>query len=503
MVFRANVITTRNNPCIYQHEYDLCRDNCHGKGSLAKIDLLKIQHMISARWRSIIRKGWQLSLLLPGFTRAYSQDAAVRLTMDQAVTAALAGNQELRLAAFDEKIAAARYRETRAVFLPQGRLSYTAMTTNNPLDAFGVRLQQRSIASGDFNPDQLNHPGSIPDFMARVDVRQPLLNMDQLYMRKGAAKQVEAFGFKKQRSREWLVFEVRRAYLQLQLAYRSVKVLEEALATADALYRYTSDRVDQGFLSKADALNAKVQVTTTESRLAEARSNVKNASDYLGLLMGKPPGIVYSASEDLLTGAASSPGEPVVTAAAADSIVPAGRADFLALQKSIEVSDLGIRSGKLSALPRINAFGSYQFNDSRMLGFGANAYLAGVQLSWDIFQGNSIRSKAATQTLERNKLAEELSLCKEQGNLELHKADRQLADAGFRIRQQESAVTGASESLRILRDRYQQGLAGSTDVLLAQTQLSQQQLALAQAVFDHHVTIAYIRFLTSSSADKK
>ncbi|HTI92290.1 MAG TPA: TolC family protein, partial [Puia sp.] len=295
---------------------------------------------------------------------------------------------------------------------------------------------------------------------------------------------------KGQRTKEGVVFEVSRAYMQLQLALATVRVLEEALATAGALYRYTGDRVDQGMLNKADVLNAKVQVTTTESRLAEANSQVKNASDYLSLLMGRAYGTFYAVDSNSMQETGT-----VIT----DSVLPAGRADLIVLQKAIEASDLGIRSRKMSALPRLNAFGSYQLNDSRMFGFGANAYLAGIQLSWDIFKGNSIRNKIATQTLERNKLAEELSLRKDQSSLELNKAQRQLADTRYRIRQEQAAAASAAEAFRILKDRYEQGLAGSTDVLLAQTQLSQQQLALAQAIFDHRVTIAYIRFLTANS----
>lgn len=446
--------------------------------------------MMFRDWALLRGRKWLAPLLLLVFSKALSQEPAVRLTVDQAITIALANNKELKMSTLDEKIAAARYKETQGVFLPQVGVSYSAMTTNNPLNAFGFKLQQQTITAEDFSPVQLNHPGGTPDFMARADVQQPLVNMDQVYMRKGAAKEVEVYELKRQRATEGLVFQVNKAYTQLQLANASVSVWEEALKTAEALYRYTSDRVDQGFLNKADALNAKVQVATTESRLAEADSQVKNASDYLSLLMGRPYGISYAVDSNSM---------PDMGAAFTDALVPAGRADLGALQKAIEASDLGIRSRKLSALPRLNAFGSYQLNDSRMFGFGANAYMAGIQLSWDIFKGNSIRNKIATQTLERNRLAEELSLRKDESNLELNKAQRQLADARYRIRQQEAAAAGAAEAFRILKDRYEQGLAGSTDVLLAQTQLSQQQLALAQAIFDHRVVIAYIQFLTTGS----
>jgi outer membrane protein TolC len=174
------------------------------------------------------------------------------------------------------------------------------------------------------------------------------------------------------------------------------------------------------------------------------------------------------------------------------------RADFQAMQKAMEAADLMITASKKTYLPKLNAFGSYQFNDNRMLGFGANAYLAGVQLSWNIFNGNSTKNTIATQKLERNKLVEQLSQQKEQSQVELNKAYRDLSVAQFNIRQQKLAIEQASETLQILQNRYQQGLVNTKDVLMASTQLSQQKLALAQAIFTANVAKAYIQLLTAS-----
>ena len=153
----------------------------------------------------------------------------------------------------------------------------------------------------------------------------------------------------------------------------------------------------------------------------------------------------------------------------------------------------------MSSLPKLNAFGSYQFNDSRMLGFGANAYIAGIQLSWNIFNGNRLKNITFTQTLERIKLAEQLLQQKDQSQLELHRAYRDLAGAQYEIQQQKTAVNQASEALTILQNRYQQGLVNTTDVLMGATQLSEQKFKLSQAVFTSNITRVYIQLLTSST----
>lgn len=423
-------------------------------------------------------------------TKGMAQDSLKTLTLEQAIAAAISGSRDIRLSKLDQHIAAANYAQSNAIFLPQLGFSYTAMTTNNPLNAFGFKLQQKSITASDFNPDLLNHPSAVPDFLTKLELQQPLLNIDMIYQRKAAARQVELYGYRTEHTEAYLSFEVQKAYMQLQLSYEAVAVLEEALHTAKAVYAFTDNYFRQGLVQKPDLLNAQVRVSTVETQLAKATSDVRNASDYLSELMGQSTGVVYKADQfnidprsftDTITG------------------ISENRPDFLAIQKAIESTEMAIRSDKMSYLPRLNAFASYQWNDNRMWGFGNNAYLAGVQLSWDIFKGTRTKHSIEAKTYEKEKWSETLVKQKEQSTVELNKAYRQLADARMEIQQQQVAVEQAAESLTILQNRYKQGLVNTTEVLMAAAQLSQQKFAWAQAVFTSGVTNAYIRFLTSSS----
>ena len=385
-------------------------------------------------------------------------------------------------------MAASNYKQTEAIYLPQVSLSYTAMSTNNPLNAFGFKLQQKSISQADFNPDLLNHPNGTPDFTTKIEVQQPLINMDMWYMRKGAAMQSEIYQLKTKRTKEYLVFAVQKAYLQLQLAYNAVSVLEDAKKTIKAVYTFTDNHYKQGLVQKSDLLNVQVQINTVESNLTKAKSNIGNASDYLSVLMGHSTGIIYTVTDNTF-----------YTNTDSTATIAANRSDFMAMQKAIEASNIMIQSSKKSELPKLNAFGSYQLNDSRMLGFGANAYLVGMQLSWDIFKRYRTKNTITNQTLERNKLSEQLSQQKDESALELSKTKRDIVDATAEFATQKSGITQAEEALRILQNRYEQGLVNTTDVLQATTQLSQQKFGLAQAVFNKNVATAYQQFLTAST----
>lgn len=426
-----------------------------------------------------------LLLLQAGYINTKAQTIQP-LTLEEAIGKALSNNKAVQLAKIDEAIASANYKQTEAIYLPQVGLSYTAFSTNNPLNAFGFKLQQKNIAPSDFNPDLLNHPNATPDFTTKLEVQQPLINMDALYMRNGAAKQVEVYQLKTQRTNEYISFEVQKAYLQLQLAYDAVAVITDAITTTKAVFNFSNNYYKQGLIQQSDVLNVQVQLAGLENNLAQAKSNIANASDYLSVLMGQPLGTVYTAAQ---TAFASTVKDSVANT----------RADFVAMQKAIEASNLMIQSSKMSYLPRLNTFGSYQLNDSRMLGFGAGAYLVGAQLSWHIFQGNKTKNTIATQTLERNKLVAQLAQQKEQSNIELSKTQRSIIDAQTAISKQKLAIEQATESLRILQNRYQQGLVNTTDVMMASTQLSQQKFALAQAIFQQNLDKAYAQFLTTST----
>ncbi len=420
-------------------------------------------------------------------TLVQAQDSTKQLVLQDAIKMALDQNRQIELAKKDEQIAQSQFKQTEAIWLPQVNFSYSAFTSNQPLSAFGFKLQQAQIQQADFNPALLNKPGATSNVLTQLSVQQPLYNPDLAYMRKAAAKQTEIYAFTTQRTQEAITMQVTNACLQLEFSYEVVKVLEDALKTVRDIYRFTNDRYQQGLLQKSDLLNVEVQVKAAETSLAEAKSQIITVSDQLALLMNSPRGIVYKtvpvAIED---------------AAGVMDTVPAARADIKAMKTAVAAYDLSIKSTKMSMLPKLNGFANYQFNDKKLFGFGANAYMAGVQVSLDIFKGNQSKNKMATQELEKSKLQQQLQNNLEQGSVEIRKTARQLADINYRISQQSLAVASSAEALRIVQNRYTQGLVNTTDVLQAQTLHAQQKMLYAQALFMKKTTLTYLNFLTTA-----
>ncbi len=383
--------------------------------------------------------------------------------------------------------ARADYRQTNAVFLPNITASHTAIATTNPLMAFGSKLNQEILTQNDFNPALLNDPSQIENFATKFEIQQPLINLDGVYQRKAAKSKMEATALKQQRTKDYLAFEVEKAYMQLQLAYKGIDVLEKALEAAYANKKLAENSYKQGYLQRADVLNVEVRVTEVQNQLQTAKSNVQNASNYLSFLMNDEAYVIYKPSDSLTI---------VALNKQLDYDISENRSDIKAMQLASNAYEAINKADKMAFLPRLNAFGSYELYDDQIFQGSANGYLFGAQLSWDVFQGSKRFGKTQKSSAEFQKSKLEYEQYVSQSNLELNKAKRMFADAENRLNLTTLALEHSKESLRIRTNRFKEGLEKTSDLLIAETQFAQKQLEYFQTIFEYNYAQAYLQFLT-------
>ena len=427
-----------------------------------------------------------LLFILNATTTTNAQVITKSLSLEDAIQAALHNNKQVVIAKTDEAIAKSNFNQTEAIWLPNLNLSHTAYSTNNPLNVFGFKLQQAGVQQADFNPALLNNPNNYSNYNTQVALQQPILNVDALYMRKAAKSQIGMYAAQSQRTTEAIKMQVVQTYLYLEFTYQYEKVTVEGLKTIQSIYKFTKDRFEQGMMQKSDLLNVEVQVKAAELQHSQAKSQIENISDQMSVLMGAPKGVAYT-TQSYTLGAQTD---------VSDS-VSSGRSDIRALNAAVDSYEMAIKSTQMGWMPRLNGFANYNINDKSISIDGAKSYIAGVQLSWDIFKGNQVNRKVATQKLEKTKVQEQLNSQLETGAAEIRKTKRAIIDANYKIQQQTTSVQQSEEALRILQNRYEQGLISTNDILVAQTQLSQQKLLLAQAQLEQKSAINYLEFLST------
>ena len=412
----------------------------------------------------------------------------VTITKQEALQKVTENNYNIKISQQDVLGAKGDYNQTNAVFMPNIKISHTGIATTNPLMAFGSKLNQEILTPTDFNPLLLNDPSQIEDYATIIEVQQPLINLDGLYQRKAAKAKFIATSFQSERTKEYIKLEVEKAYMQLQLAYKAVTVLETAKKAAIANKKLADNSFAQGYLQKADVLAVEVRVTEIKNQLMYAKSNVKNASDYLKFLMNDPQDSVLLPSDDLAIDI-----EQVYAIKLSES-----RSDIQAIQQSAEAYKHLYKADKMSFLPRLNAFGTYEFHDDKVFSTSAKGYLFGAKLSWNVFEGSkrigkTQKSKAA---YEKSKL--QFQQYKAQSQVELNSAKRMLQDAKNNLKLSKLALEQSEESLRIRTNRFEQGLEKTTDLLMAETKYAQKQLEYYTTIFKHNYALAYVKFLTTN-----
>jgi outer membrane protein TolC len=397
------------------------------------------------------------------------------------------GNQNIKISEEDFKQARADYRQTNAIFLPNIKASHTGISTTNPLMAFGSKLNQEILTASDFNPALLNDPDQIQNFATKFEIQQPLINMDGLYQRKAAKAKMDATYLQTERNTDFLILEIDKAYMKLQLAYKNLEVLEKALEAANANKKLAENSYKQGFLQRSDVLSVEVRTTEVQNQMQIAKSNLENASNYLSFLMNDQQDVIYKPSDSLVVDGYS---------IKANIVLSESRSDIKAMQLATEAYSANNKADKMAFLPRLNAFGSYELYDDQIFQGAASGYLFGAQLSWDIFQGSKRFGKAQKSQAELDKAKLQYEQYLSQSKLELNKTKRMLIDSKNRLKLTELAVEQSKESLRIRTNRFKEGLEKTSDLLLSETQYAQKQLEYYQTIFEYNYTLAYLNFLT-------
>ena len=409
------------------------------------------------------------------------------ITKSEVLSKVIEQNTSLKISEQEFLKARAEYRQTNSVFLPNISASHSGLATTNPLMAFGTKLNQGILTPEDFNPDLLNNPDEVTGFATKFEIQQPLINLDGFYQRKAAKNKMDAVELQSLRTKDYLTFEVEKAYMQLQLAYKAVDVLEKSFEVAQENKKIADNSFTQGYLQRADVLSVEVRVSEVQNQLHSAKSNVKNTSDYLSFLMNEKDTAVFIPSDSLIVSSLS---------LANSEIISEERRDIKAMQLSTEAYESMYKADKMAFLPRLNAFGSYELYDQNAFQGSANGYLVGAQLSWNLFEGYKNVGKAQKSKAQYNQSMLEYEQYVSQSTLDLNKANRMLNDADNKLKLTSLSLEQSKESLRIRTNRYKEGLEKTTDLLLAESQYAQKQLQYYQTIFEYNYAYLYLQFLT-------
>ncbi|HLS30588.1 MAG TPA: TolC family protein, partial [Flavobacteriaceae bacterium] len=109
-------------------------------------------------------KAQRLIFLTLLFFAGFQLSAQVPLDLDEAIDLMKANNTQLKVQEQEIELSENELKGSLSGFLPDVSVSHTGYYTNDPLNVFGFRLQQKVVTQEDFNPDLLNNPSGFQHF---------------------------------------------------------------------------------------------------------------------------------------------------------------------------------------------------------------------------------------------------------------------------------------------------------------------------------------------------
>ena len=405
------------------------------------------------------------------------QQASAPLTLSQAVQRALDHSPERKLAQADASAARVAARSARLPLLPTLGFDEQITRGNDPVYVFGSLLRQQRFTTADFALNSLNRPLPLNNFASRFSGNWLAFDSFQTELgMRSADHQARAAVAIASRADQQLAWRVAASYIGVLLARQQARLAADQVKTAQALVDASAARVQAGTAVSADALSAATALAARREEAIAADGNLATAWAQLEQAIGAP--IPHAERNLAPLSAATHPLPPL-----ADAVAQAlrSRLDRQALAEQLASARTGVTAARAGFGPTVGAFGSWEQDRDAFTGNSGNNWLAGVQVHLDLFPAARRQQLAAAKiALTRTQAASQSA--DNQIRMEVTRAWFAHQTASQQMEVARAAQAQADESLRILGNRYDAGLATITDLLRAQDAQRQAQTAWSQAV---------------------
>lgn len=406
-------------------------------------------------------------LLLLGATSV----SAAPLTLSAALAGATRSNPSLKVAAYDTPLAAEGIRLNRSGYLPRVdvQAGYTAQ----------LEPQSISISQGSFETQQADY-----GFFS-LAIYQTLYDFGRTasrYERAKTSRDAAELGYHGQEQETFL--QVVTAYYRILQGEKLLKSAEDEVRQMTDHLRVAQNLYEQGVVTRNDLLQAEVRLASSKQRRLDYANRVTNAWLTLNHLMGEAPDFRDALEEETRV-------EPAQLDTPAQEAI-AGRAELKAQRKLLEGTELAVRETKSDFYPELYAKAGLDYVENNRVKEQA-IYSATLGLKVNLFDGYASTSRLQQAVLNRSRADDRLRELEAELLLEYRSAVNDARVAAERIGVTEASIRQGEENLRINKDRYQEQVGTATDVIDAQTLLTQISTEHYQALFDYQVALARVK----------
>ncbi|PSK89022.1 TolC family protein [Taibaiella chishuiensis] len=448
-------------------------------------------------------KGYLAFIALCLSSNALFAQQTRQVSLQEAVQLSLDNNKSLKVSAAKIDQASAELSEAKMNQYPDLKISGSYLRVNQPNIDMKVKLGgsgsgEGSGGSQEIKVDQVAYgmaTASVPLFSG-LRIRNGIESAK--YLKKAA--ELDAY-----KDRDEVIQNTVAAYYNLYKAQAAVKLVNENLKQAQQRVKDFSNMEQNGLIARNDLLKVQLQESNVELALVDAENNQKIANFNMNLMLGLDEKTELSLDDSGL-GAKYK----IQSMEEWETTAIANRADFQALDERQQAAKAGVKAANGGYFPSVALTGGYVAAHIPNFLTVTNAVNVGVGVSYNIASLYKNGAKVKQAKAQQEQLHWSSQEMNEGIRMQIHQAYQNYLESQKKIEVYAKAVEQARENYRITKNKYDNALATTTDLLdadVAQLQAGiNYEYAKADAVVAYNKlneTAGLIQKSTVNAGDKK
>lgn len=414
----------------------------------------------------------------------FAQDAAEKLNLKQTIEAALKANLGLQISKEEVKAAQSTKNARTTEFLPTLSARYNYIYRNKPTtQSLGVPPAQ--VVDVLVNPDE--------EYNFQTSFSQPIFTGFALINQyKIASLGLDAAEIIEKLKRQDVVLDAKNAYYSILKAQKLMQVAEDTVKQITSQKDVAENMYQVGMSPLNDLLQSQVQLANAKQGLITAQNNLEIAKSQFNTLLRRPVNDPVAIA-DILD---YMPFEYDINYCLTQA--QKNRLEIQVAELEVQIAERDYKLSQRDYFPSIDLTGTYHrrgtdwdvdggkgIGDSRFWDIQATA-------RWDFWEWGRTRYgvKEKLSRLSQAESREEEIL--DNIELEVKQAYLRTKESEKNITTIEKAIEQAKENLRITEERYKEQVSTTTDVLVAQTLLTQTMTNYYNALYDFKIAKAIL-----------
>ena len=401
------------------------------------------------------------------------------LTLKEAIDLSIANSKQLKLNAAKILEANSAVKEAEEKRLPDAGVSGSYLYL--PVRPT-INLKSDSAGGG-------GGPKVSQAVFGTLSVSLPLYNGGKLRYGIESAKYLEqALKLDAENERTAVIMNTINACINLFKAKEAINLVKENLEQSQQRVKDLSNLEKNGLLARNDLLKAELQSSNIELTLLDAQSNYRLASANMDIMLGLPEetDLIPDRNGLALPGSVKS-----ISEYEQDALQ--NRNDIAAVAVRKKNAELNIKTIKADYYPSIALTGGYVAADIPKFLSVTNAVNIGVGVKYNIASLWKTKTKIAGAEARIKQVVASQEILNDNIRMQINQAYQAYFVSTKKIEVLEKSVIQATENYRITKNKYDNSLATTTELLDADVALLQSKLSVTNAKADSF--LAYNRLL--------